>query len=154
MTSNIGSRELNDFGRGVGFSQAAGQTEEERSTAILQKALRKAFAPEFLNRIDDVIIFNELKREDIMKIVDIELRGLMSRVEAMGYSVELTDAAKAFLTDKSYDAQYGARPLRRSIQKYIEDDLAEKIVEAKLTKSQKILIDHKAGEERLSFESI
>ena len=153
MTSNIGSRELNDFGRGVGFSQAAGQTEEGRSTAILQKALRKAFAPEFLNRVDDVIIFNELKREDIMKIVDIELRGLMSRAEAMGYSVELTDAAKAFLTDKSYDAQYGARPLRRSIQKYIEDDLAEKIVEAKLTKSQKILIDHKDGEDRLSFES-
>lgn len=153
MTSNIGTRELNDFGRGVGFSQSAGQTDEQRSSAILRKALRKAFAPEFLNRIDDVIIFNELKREDILKIVDVELKGLLDRVAALGYSVELTERAKAFLADKSYDAQYGARPLRRSIQKYVEDDLAGKIVEAKLTKSQRILIDHAEGDERLTFEN-
>ncbi len=151
MTSNIGSRELKDFGRGVGFSQAGGISDADRSASILQKALRKAFAPEFINRIDDIIVFNELTKENILNIIDIELRGLISRVEALGYTVTLTDAAKSFLADKSYDAQYGARPLRRSIQKYIEDDLAEKIVEAQLTKSQKILIDYKEGDEQLSF---
>lgn len=151
MTSNIGSRELKEFGRGVGFSQSAGQSDSERSASILQKALRKAFAPEFINRIDDIIIFNELSREDILKIIDIEMRGLVSRVEALGYSISLTPAAKEFLADKSYDSQYGARPLRRSIQKYVEDDLAEKIVEAQLSKAQRIEIDHVDGEDKLTF---
>ena len=151
MTSNIGSRELKDFGKGVGFSQAGSTSDADRSASILQKALRKAFAPEFINRIDDIIVFNELTHDNILDIISIELKGLISRVEALGYSMELTEAAKSFLADKSYDAQYGARPLRRSIQNYIEDDLAEKIVEAQLTKSQKILIDYKEGDEQLTF---
>ena len=153
MTSNIGSRELKDFGRGVGFSQTGGQSDSERSSSILQKALRKAFAPEFINRIDDIIIFNELTRDNILKIIDIELRGLISRVESLGYTITLTDAAKSFLADKSYDSQYGARPLRRSIQKYVEDDLAEKIVEAQLSKSQKIEIDYTEGDDHLTFNN-
>lgn len=154
MTSNIGSRELKEFGRGVGFSQTGGQTDAERSTSILQKALRKAFAPEFINRIDDIIIFNELSRDNIIKIIDIELRGLISRVESLGYSISLTPAAKSFLADKSYDSQYGARPLRRSIQKYVEDDLAEKIVEAQLSKAQRIEIDHVDGDDHLTFYNL
>lgn len=153
MTSNIGSRELKEFGRGVGFSQAGGVTDAERSTSILQKALRKAFAPEFINRIDDIIIFNELSRDNIIDIIDIELRGLISRVESLGYSISLTPAAKSFLADKSYDSQYGARPLRRSIQKYVEDDLAEKIVEAQLNKAQAIVIDHADGDDHLTFNN-
>lgn len=151
MTSNVGSREISEFGRGLGFSQSGGQTEEERTNSILQKALRKSFAPEFLNRIDDVIIFNELKKNDIKKIVDIELSGLLKRVEAMGFGVEVTEAAKDFLAEKSYDSKYGARPLRRSIQKYVEDDLAERIVEASLAKGQDIVIDHVEGEDKLAF---
>ncbi len=151
MTSNVGSREISEFGRGLGFSQSGGQTEEERTNSILQKALRKSFAPEFLNRIDDVIIFNELKKNDIKKIVDIELSGLLKRVEAMGFGVEVTEAAKDFLAEKSYDSKYGARPLRRSIQKYVEDDLAERIVEASLAKGQDIVIDHVEGEDKLTF---
>ncbi len=154
MTSNVGSRELNDFGKGVGFSTTTGQSDESRSAAILQKALRKAFAPEFINRIDDIIIFNELTHDDIVKIIDIELKGLLGRVEAMGYTLELSDAAKNFLADKSYDSRYGARPLRRTIQKYIEDELAEKIIEAQITKSQKIFVDYTEGEEKLKFENL
>ena len=153
MTSNIGSRELKEFGRGVGFAQSGGQSDAARSASILQKALRKAFAPEFINRIDDIIIFNELSRDNILSIIDIELRHLISRVESLGYSMRLTDAAKSFLADKSYDSQYGARPLRRSIQKYVEDDLAEIIVEAQINKSQTILIDYKDGDDKLTFSN-
>ncbi|MBE6340574.1 MAG: ATP-dependent Clp protease ATP-binding subunit [Bacteroidales bacterium] len=141
MTSNIGSRELKEFGRGVGFAQENRPSDAEHSNAILQKALKKAFAPEFINRIDDVIIFQELSRDNIMQIIDIELRGLTKRVEAMGYSLSVTDAAKAFIVDKSYDSQYGARPLRRAIQKYIEDELAELIIEAQVKQSSKIVVD-------------
>ena len=154
MTSNVGSRELHDFGRGVGFSQSSNKTDEERASSILQKALRKAFAPEFINSIDDIIIFNELKKEDIVKIIDIELRGLMSRIEALGYTVEITDAAKDYLASKSYDPQYGARPLRRTIQKHVEDELAEKIIEAQIAKSQKIVIDYEENATELKFNMI
>ncbi len=151
MTSNIGSREVNDFGRGVGFSQASSATSDQRTSAILQKALNKAFAPEFINRIDDTIIFNELSKDDIVKIIDIEIEGLRRRVEEMGYSFELTTAAKSFLADVSYDVKYGARPLRRSVQKYVEDELAEKIIEARLSQNQRILVDHIEGDDKLTF---
>lgn len=150
MTSNIGTRELREFGRGVGFAQSNRESDEQHATSILQKALKKAFAPEFINRIDDIIIFSELKRDDILKIIDIELRGLLARVEALGYTLTISDAAKNFIADKSYDAQYGARPLRRSIQKYIEDQLAEMIIEANLTQSSKIIIDYDEKEEKVT----
>lgn len=151
MTSNIGSRELNDFGKGVGFGMSTSQPSQDRQTSIIQKALRKAFAPEFLNRIDDVIMFNELSRDNIMKIIDVELRGLLKRVENLGFTLELTDAAKTFIADKSYDPQYGARPLRRSIQKYVEDELAEQIIEARISKCQKIKADHLPDTDKLTF---
>lgn len=141
MTSNIGSRELKDFGRGVGFAQENRESDESHASSILQKALKKAFAPEFINRIDDIIIFSELKHDDILQIIDIELRGLYSRVEALGYTLKITDDAKNYIADKSFDTQYGARPLRRAIQKYIEDELAEMIIEARLAQSSKIIID-------------
>ena len=153
MTSNVGSRELSEFGRGLGFSQSAGQSEEERSNSILQKALRKSFAPEFLNRIDDVIIFNELNRNDIRQIVDIELSRLFKRVEAMGRNVSVTPAAKDFLADKSYDSKYGARPLRRTIQKYVEDELAQKIVEGSDSSLKDFMIDYHEGDDHLDISS-
>ena len=128
MTSNIGSRELKDFGRGVGFAQESRMSADDHAQAIIQKALKKAFAPEFLNRIDDVIIFNELKKEDIFKIIDIELKGLYRRVAGMGFALTITPAAKDFVAEKSFDSQFGARPLKRAIQKYIEDELAELIL--------------------------
>ena len=151
MTSNVGSRELSEFGRGLGFSQSAGQSEEERSNSILQKALRKSFAPEFLNRIDDVIIFNELTRSDIRQIVDIELSRLFKRVEAMGRSVVITPSAKDFLADKSYDSKYGARPLRRTIQKYVEDEVAEMIVEGPDSSGKDFMIDYHDGDDHLDI---
>lgn len=150
MTSNIGTRELREFGRGVGFAQSNRMSDEQHATSILQKALKKAFAPEFINRIDDIIIFSELKRDDILKIIDIELQGLYGRIEALGYTLTISDAAKNFIADKSYDAQYGARPLRRSIQKYIEDQLAEMIIEAQVTQSSKILIDFDEKEAKVT----
>ena len=118
MTSNIGTRQLKDFGRGVGFSsQAAGEPDKDFSRSVIQKALNKAFAPEFLNRVDDIIMFDQLDKEAIHKIIDIELQGLYKRVAGLGYSLELTDAAKDFVATKGYDIQFGARPLKRAIQK-------------------------------------
>ncbi|MBP5364820.1 MAG: ATP-dependent Clp protease ATP-binding subunit [Bacteroidales bacterium] len=149
MTSNIGSRELKDFGRGVGFAQENRESDESHASSILQKALKKAFAPEFINRIDDIIIFSELKHDDILKIIDIELRGLYTRVESLGYSLVITDEAKNYIADKSYDAQYGARPLKRAIQKYIEDELAEMIIEAQVTKSSKIIIGYDKDNDKI-----
>lgn len=145
LTSNLGSRELKEFGKGVGFSRN-NVDDNQHANSVMQKALTKAFAPEFINRIDDVIIFNELKKEDILKIVDIELNKLIGRVAAMGYAVTITDAAKSLLADKSYDSSYGARPLKRTIQKQIEDPLAEMILEARLQGIKDINIDVVDGE--------
>lgn len=131
MTSNIGSRQLKDFGTGVGFSTTAREAERgEMERDVIEKALKKSFAPEFLNRIDDIIYFNSLQREDIHKIIDIELKGLFKRIQNMGFDISIDDAAKDFLVKKGWDAQYGARPLKRAIQRYIEDDLAEEIIKA------------------------
>lgn len=128
MTSNIGSRQLKDFGRGIGFSAGDRSTDSDYAKGVVQKALKSAFAPEFLNRIDDVIVFNALAKEDIYKIIDIELKALIKRVGDLGYHVQVSDAAKNFLTEKGFDPQYGARPLKRAIQKYLEDELAEVII--------------------------
>lgn len=133
MTSNIGARQLKDFGQGVGFgTQSRKEQVDQNSKTVIENALKKAFAPEFLNRIDDIVMFNSLERADIDLIIDIELSKLYSRIEDLGYKLSLSTEAKDFIVDKGFDKQYGARPLKRAIQKYIEDPLAEEIVNAKL----------------------
>lgn len=142
MTSNIGARQLADFGSGVGFgTKAKEESRDENAQTVIQNALRKAFAPEFLNRIDDMIMFNSLKREDIHKIIDLELAKLYSRINNLGYQIALTDKAKDFIVDKGYDEKFGARPLKRAIQKYIEDPLAEEIIKASLHEGDVIKMD-------------
>ena len=123
MTSNIGSRELKDFGGGVGFNTSS--ISKEHSHGIISKALNQRFSPEFLNRLDDIIMFDSLDKESIFKIIDIELATFYKRVSELGFSLEITNEAKEFLAEKGYDKQYGARPLKRAIQSYIEDELAE-----------------------------
>ncbi len=150
MTSNVGSRELKEFGKGIGFAQEKRASEDDRAAGILQKALKKTFAPEFINRIDDIIIFSELKRDDILKIIDIELQGVYKRIEAIGHKLEITPEAKNFIADKSYDAQYGARPLRRSIQIYVEDELAELILESSLGEGSKVTIDYDKESDKIT----
>ncbi|KKN06064.1 hypothetical protein LCGC14_1081000, partial [marine sediment metagenome] len=142
MTSNIGARKLKDFGQGVGFGTAAMKAQEDtHQKSVIEGALKKAFAPEFLNRIDDVVVFNPLEREDIHKIIDIELRKLFMRIKDIGYELKLSDKAKDYIAEKGFDKQYGARPLKRAIQKYIEDALAEEIVNSKLEEGDTIKMD-------------
>lgn len=143
MTSNIGSRQLKDFGQGVGFgTQAKKDAKDEYSRGVIENALKRSFAPEFLNRIDDVIIFDTLEREDIHKIIDIELKKVFSRVKEMGYGIELTEKAHDYIAEKGWDEQFGARPLKRAIQKYVEDVLAEEIIRTKVNIGEKIIIDY------------
>ncbi len=142
MTSNIGSRQLKDFGAGVGFSTSAKMSQGSGlAQGVIENALKKAFAPEFLNRIDDIVIFESLNRDDIHKIIDIELRNLFNRIRKMGFQPEITEAAKDFIVDKGWDEQFGARPLKRAIQKYIEDTLAEEIIKTSLKEGDAIMID-------------
>src|SRR5690349_2599256 len=129
MTSNIGARQLKDFGTGVGFATTSKiEHEDEANKAVIEKALKRTFSPEFLNRIDDVIIFNSLTKDNIFRIIDILMKGVTKRLTNLGFSLELTEDAKSFLADKGYDVQFGARPLHRAIQKYLEDPLAEEIL--------------------------
>jgi ATP-dependent Clp protease ATP-binding subunit ClpC len=152
MTSNIGVRDLKDFGSGIGFVTGASEKDEdEKMKAVIKKSLKKAFNPEFLNRLDDVIVFNSLKRKDIHKIIDITLDELFSRVEGLGYKIELTEKAKDFLSDKGYDPQYGARPLNRAIQKYLEDPVAEEILKGDLSDGGTLIADYSGKGESLSF---
>lgn len=133
MTSNIGSRELKDYGQGVGFATSSVSDQfNDTSKGIIQKALKKAFAPEFLNRIDDIILFNALSKKDIFKIIDIELKGLYSRLFQLGYKIHISPSAKDFIAEKGFDVQFGARPLKRAIQKYLEDPMAEVIIRSDL----------------------
>ncbi|MFY0593998.1 ATP-dependent Clp protease ATP-binding subunit [Roseivirga sp.] len=153
MTSNIGVRDLKDFGSGIGFStQTKRDGEEEMMKDTIQKALKKTFSPEFLNRLDDVIIFNSLSREDIHNIIDISLGKLLSRVEAMGYKVTLTEKAKDFLSDKGFDPQYGARPLNRAIQKYLEDQIAEEILKGDINEGDTLSADHDGKSDQLTLK--
>ncbi|MFN3918517.1 MAG: ATP-dependent Clp protease ATP-binding subunit [Flavobacteriales bacterium] len=141
MTSNIGARQLQDFGGGVGFGTKAKQEgKDENSKAIIESALKKAFAPEFLNRIDDIIMFNSLEKEHIFEIIDIELNKLYGRLNDLGYKIELTSDAKDFIADKGYDSKFGARPLKRATQKYLEDPLAEEIIKANLSEGDVIKV--------------
>lgn len=152
MTSNIGARQLSDFGTGVGFgTKSQAEQVAENSKAVIQNALRKAFAPEFLNRIDDLIIFHSLKREDIHKIIDLELAKLFGRISDLGYNLELTDKAKDYICEKGYDEKFGARPLKRAIQKLIEDPLAEQIIKSELHEGDRILMDIEEGNEELKI---
>ncbi len=129
MTSNIGVRQLKDFGQGVGFeTRARKESVEEHSKSVIQNALKRTFSPEFLNRIDDIVIFNSLDKEHIFQIIDISLKELYGRMNEMGFNLVLTDDAKQFVADKGFDPQFGARPLQRAIQKYLEDPLAEFIL--------------------------
>nr|WP_320119708.1 ATP-dependent Clp protease ATP-binding subunit [uncultured Marinifilum sp.] len=139
MTSNIGSRELKDFGKGIGFQSGAG-TSGDYANSIIQKALKKAFAPEFLNRIDDLVMFNSLTQKDIHKIIDIELNGLYKRIKELGYNIKISAAAKDFIAEKGYDVQFGARPLKRAIQKYLEDEMAEVIIRASISEGDTISV--------------
>jgi len=150
MTSNIGARQLADFGTGVGFgTKSQEEAKESNSKSVIQNALRKAFSPEFLNRVDDMIIFKTLSRESIHKIIDIELEKLHDRIKGMGYFVESTEKAKDFILEKGYDEKFGARPMKRAIQKFIEDPLAEEIINANLVEGDTILLDHEEGKEEL-----
>jgi len=142
MTSNIGARKLKDFGTGIGFGTASQKSQEDANArAVIQNALKKSFAPEFLNRIDDVVVFNALEKDDINKIIDIELDTLLNRIKGLGYDLELTPAAKAYIAEKGFDKQYGARPLKRAIQKYVEDALAEEIITSNVSEGDKIIMD-------------
>lgn len=153
MTSNIGARQLKDFGQGVGFStQAKKVASTDHAKGVIQSALKKAFAPEFLNRIDDIMVFNSLSQEDIKKIIDIELEGLYARTRELGFTVEISDPAKNFIAEKGFDADYGARPLSRAIQKFIEDPLAEEIIQSKLDEGDMISIKMDKKGESIKIE--
>lgn len=153
MTSNIGSRQLKDFGQGVGFSTTAkvsSATDHERG--VIEGALKKAFAPEFLNRVDDVIMFNSLTKENINNIIDIELSHLYKRIENMGYKIKLEESARDFIVEKGYDSQFGARPLKRAIQKYVEDPLAEHIISANLAEGDSISLSYNADKSEIEVK--
>ena len=151
MTSNIGARQLKDFGQGVGFGTAAkSDAADDHAKGVIETALKRAFAPEFLNRIDDVVMFNSLSREDIHKIIDIELGNLFGRVNHLGYQIKITDAAKDYIVEKGYDVQYGARPLKRAIQKYLEDPMAEEIIKSNLAEGDEIEVDYDKTKEQIT----
>lgn len=154
MTSNIGSRQLKDFGQGVGFATNAKMSQQSDNTrSVIENALRRTFSPEFLNRIDDIIIFNNLEREDIHKIIDIEMKQLYARVRNLNYEIVVTTEAKDFLVDKGWDPQFGARPLKRAIQKYVEDALAEEIIRTKLNPGDVIIIDFDKEKDEIVIKS-
>jgi len=160
MTSNIGARQLKDFGQGVGFSTAAKTNQaDSHSRGVIESALKRAFAPEFLNRVDDVVVFNSLGKDEIFRIIDIELKALFGRVHTLGYDIVLTENAKEYIADKGFDSNFGARPLKRAIQKYLEDPIAEEILKGELTegdvleidydkKTELVAIVHKKGEKK------
>ena len=150
MTSNIGARQLKDFGQGVGFSTVAKSSQADTySRGVIENALKRAFAPEFLNRVDDVVVFNSLTKEDIFKIIDIELKALFDRIQGLGYEIKLTEAAKDFIAEKGYDSNFGARPLKRAIQKHLEDPIAEEILKGELVEGDKMEVDYDKEKEEI-----
>ena len=152
MTSNIGARQLADFGTGVGFgTKSQSEARDDNAKAVIQNALRKAFSPEFLNRVDDIIMFKSLGREEIHKIIDLELVKLIKRIETLGYTLNLSEKAKDFIVDKGYDEKFGARPLKRALQKYIEDRLAEEIIKSNLQEGDSIQMDVNATADDLEI---
>ena len=155
MTSNIGTRQLKDFGQGVGFNTASKQNQaNEYTKSVIQNALKKAFAPEFLNRIDDVVLFNALTKDDIFKIIDIELDGLYKRINNLGYLIKLSSAAKDFIAEKGYDIQFGARPLKRAIQKYLEDPMAEVLIKSEIKEGDSIIVGFSKKTEEITIKVV
>src|SRR5690554_995341 len=154
MTSNIGTRQLKDFGRGIGFNTNSDVSDVEYSRGIIQKALNRAFAPEFLNRVDDLVMFDQLSRESIYKIIDLELVGLYKRIGDMGYKVTLTESAKEFIANKGYDVQFGARPLKRALQKYVEDEMAEMILRTGMKEGDTVLVDFDSENQKVVMEKV
>jgi ATP-dependent Clp protease ATP-binding subunit ClpC len=153
MTSNIGVRQLKDFGEGVGFATAARvQSAEENNKAVIEKALKRTFSPEFLNRIDDVVIFNSLTKENIFEIIDILMKGVYKRLNTMGFTLKITDEAKEFIAEKGYDIQFGARPLHRAIQKYLEDALAEEILSLNVKQGDILIAGLDKENQKIKFE--
>ena len=153
MTSNIGARKLKDFGSGVGFGTSAQKSQESSNArSVIENALKKAFAPEFLNRIDDVVVFNNLEKEDIDIIIDIELSKLLERISELGYTLKLSKKAKSFIAEKGFDKQYGARPLKRAIQKYVEDALAEEIIKSNVHEGDTITLDIGKDDSKLEIK--
>ena len=153
MTSNIGARELKDFGQGIGFNTTSKQnSNNEHSKGVIEKALKRAFSPEFLNRIDDIIIFNNLTKEDIHKIIDIEMNSLLERIKKLGYSVKISQQAKDFICEKGFDAKFGARPLKRAIQKYFEAPLSEEIISSQIKKGDNIKVSLNKDKTMLSMK--
>ena len=148
MTSNVGTRQLKEFGSGIGFNTQ--KIDKEYSHSVLQKALNKAFSPEFLNRVDDIIIFDSLDKEAIFKIINIELVGFLKRITELGYTLKISDEAKTFIAEKGYDVQYGARPLKRAIQKYLEDELAELIISEAVSVGDTIIVDYDKENDKIS----
>lgn len=154
MTSNIGTRQLKEFGRGVGFAAQNRTDDKEYSRGVIQKALNKTFSPEFLNRLDEIITFDQLSLEAITRIVDIELKGLYERLEGIGYHLQVDDAAKKFLATKGYDVQFGARPLKRAIQNYLEDGLSELIVSGDVQLGDTVSVTHEDGKDELTMQKL
>ena len=153
MTSNIGARQLKEFGDGVGFATATRvQNADENNKAVIEKALKRTFSPEFLNRIDDVVIFNSLNKENIFNIIDILMKGVTKRLQNLGFSMELTLTAKEFIAEKGYDAQFGARPLHRALQKYLEDPLAEEILNLNVKQGDRLVADLDKENSKIKFE--
>lgn len=150
MTSNTGSRQLKDFGTGVGFNTKSKEDQKgDESNAIIDKELKKKFAPEFLNRIDDVVMFNSLTKEDINKIIGIELEKLVDRVQKMEFELEITEAATDYIASQGFDPQYGARPLKRAIQKHVEDVLTEEIIQQNPNKGSKLSLDYNSEQDKM-----
>jgi ATP-dependent Clp protease ATP-binding subunit ClpC len=153
MTSNIGARQLKDFGEGVGFTTASRiANAEENNKAVIEKALKRTFSPEFLNRIDDVVIFNQLTEENIFSIIDILMKGVTKRLDNLGLTLELTPEAKQFISEKGYDSQFGARPLHRAIQKYLEDPLAEEILNMNIKNGDVLIASLDKENSKITFE--
>jgi ATPases with chaperone activity, ATP-binding subunit len=157
MTSNAGTRQLKEFGRGVGFNAggalgiSANDKDKEYARTIIQKSLSKQFSPEFLNRLDEIVTFDQLDLSSVKQIIDIELKGLTKRITAMGYHLQLTDKAKEWIATKGYDVQFGARPLKRAIQNYVEDGVCEMLLNGNLKQGDTITVDKDKEKEELTF---
>ena len=149
MTSNIGTRQVKEFGQGVGFATAARQADTSYAQGVIRKALQKNFSPEFLNRIDEIIIFDQLKQEDIIQIIDIELRKVTERIKSIGYQLQVTDIAKHKMATEGYDLQFGARPLKRTLQKYIENAISEKLVSEDISINSEFVIDYNTDKKEI-----